>query len=102
MTHNRLSYGCVRVVAPLVFSLACSSPTDGHGAPVAEFSKICAALRCDFTDKSTDDGAMSTWEWSFGDAAIGTEQNPFYLYGEPGTYTVTLTVHDAAGASDTQ
>jgi PKD repeat protein len=102
MAHKRLSVGCFAAAAPLLFSLACSNPNDGNSSPVAKFSKVCAALRCDFTDQSTDDEAVSTWEWNFGDGATATDQNPFHVYGDPGTYNVALTVHDAAGAGDTQ
>lgn len=100
MAHNRLSYGCAPAAAAVLFSLACSSPSDGNRTPVAEFSTVCAALRCDFTDQSSDDESISTWDWSFGDGATATDQNPFHLYAEAGTFSVTLTVHDAQNVSD--
>jgi PKD repeat protein len=102
MAHNRLFYRCAPAAAAALFSLACSNPNDGNGAPVARFSAVCAALRCDFTDQSTDDESISTWDWSFGDGATATDKNPFHLYAAPGTYSVTLTVHDAQGASDAE
>lgn len=92
---------CAPVAAAvLTLSLACSNPGEGNGTPVAKFSSVCAALRCDFTDQSTDDGSISTWNWSFGDDATATDQSPFHLYAGPGTFTVTLTVQDADGNSD--
>ncbi len=75
----------------------------GNEAPSADFSVECTALSCAFTDESTDaDGAddIESREWDFGDDATSTEQNPTRVYAAPGTYTVTLTVTDAADESD--
>jgi PKD repeat protein len=55
-----------------------------------------------FTDQSTDpDGTIVSWSWDFGDGATSTEQNPTHQYLNAGTYTVTLTVTDNGGATDT-
>ena len=57
-----------------------------------------------FTDRSIDPetgGGITGWYWSFGDGTTSTEQNPRHNYPGPGTYTVTLTVQDAAGDQDT-
>jgi|GEM_PF-2956434 len=67
-------------------------------APVANFSFTCPALRCDFQDQSTDDGEIVSRVWNFG-AAGSSLRNPFYKYGQPGTYPVTLTVTDNEGVS---
>ncbi|MBN1167917.1 MAG: PKD domain-containing protein [Methanospirillaceae archaeon] len=48
-----------------------------------------------FTDLST--GNPDSWEWSFGDSGTSTEQNPVHVYQTAGTFTVTLTVTNAAG-----
>jgi PKD repeat protein len=92
-----MSYAAV--VAAVLFSLACSNASD-NSTPVAKFSSVCAALRCDFTDQSTDDVSVTTWDWSFGDGASATEQNTFHLYASAGTYTVSLTAHDGDGHTD--
>jgi len=47
-----------------------------------------------FKDISTD--AVS-WEWSFGDGAKSTLQNPNHTYANEGTYTVTLKVLNKTG-----
>jgi len=52
-----------------------------------------------FTDTSTDDGAIESWAWNFGDTETSTEQNPTHTYSAQGTYTATLMVTDDQGAT---
>ena len=66
-------------------------------APTAKFSLKCAALRCVFTDASTDDTKVSGWTWTFGDQSTSNERNPVYNYAAAGSYSVTLTVADEEG-----
>ncbi|MGM0590072.1 MAG: PKD domain-containing protein [Halobacteriota archaeon] len=54
----------------------------------------------DATD-STDDGQIASYEWDFGDGTNGTGETTAHTYESSGTYTVTLTVTDAAGNVDT-
>lgn len=52
-----------------------------------------------FTDKSTDDGQITSREWDFGDGgAKSTEANPKRKYTQAGTFKVKLTVRDNDGA----
>jgi len=74
-------------------------------SPVADFSTDtlsgCAPLEVCFTDLST--GEPTSWYWEFGDGGTSTEQNPCYTYGQPGCYTVTLTVaNDCTSGSETK
>jgi PKD repeat protein len=74
----------------------------GNTRPVAAFSSSCTDLACTFADQSTDaEGPITTWGWTFGDGAASTQQNPVHGYAAGGTYTVALTVTDAAGAQHT-
>ncbi len=69
-------------------------------APVASFSSDCTDLSCDFTDGSTDDTAVVSYDWDFGDGNTSTNQNPTHVYATAGTYNVTLTVADGEGLTD--
>jgi PKD repeat protein len=54
-----------------------------------------------FTDRST--GNPVSWEWDFGDGSPhSSAQNPSHIYILPGTYTVTLTVRNSAGATSSK
>jgi len=50
---------------------------------------------------SSDNVGITSYEWNFGDGATATGATATYTYASPGTYTVTLTVRDAAGNTDT-
>jgi PKD repeat protein len=69
--------------------------------PVARFTPSCTDLGCTFdSGGSTDDVAITTRAWSFGDgAAAGNVVAPAHSYASAGTYTVTLTVYDGGGLS---
>jgi PKD repeat protein len=56
-------------------------------------------LTVNFTDTST--GPIAAWQWDFdGDNVIdSTLQNPSWIYGAPGTYTVSLTIVNACRTS---
>jgi PKD repeat protein len=58
-----------------------------------------APLALRFLDYST--GAVG-WSWDFGDGTTSAEHAPYHLYEEPGRYTVSLTVTDAAGRTATE
>jgi PKD repeat protein len=68
--------------------LACPLPT-------AAFSSNASNLDVAFTDWST--GGVTSWEWSFGDSATSTAQNPVHSYAAAGNYLVHLRTYNACG-----
>lgn len=73
-----------------------------NAAPAASFTTSCTALSCSFDGSgSTDpDGIVVAHDWSFGDGTSATGPTPSKSYSAAGTYLVTLTVTDNAGASN--
>ncbi|HWN41619.1 MAG TPA: PKD domain-containing protein [Thermoanaerobaculia bacterium] len=76
-------------------------PIVGPSAPpVAEFTFQVSGLSVLFADAST--GNPTSWQWDFGDGeSVGGRTSTQHTYPQAGTYTVTLTVAAANGASST-
>jgi hypothetical protein len=71
-------------------------------APVAQFSATPTAgpapLAVTFTNLST--GSPTSYSWTFGDGGTATTSSPSHTYALAGSYTVSLTVTNAAGSDD--
>ena len=79
------------------------SGTSGNVAPVANFSASTSGLTVNFTDSSTDsDGTIASRSWNFGDGTTSTATSPSKTYGAAGTYSVSLTVTDNGGLTNTR
>ncbi len=75
----------------------------GNRAPVANFNSSTSGLTVTFTDTSTDtDGSIASRAWNFGDGTTSTSANPSKTYATAGTYTVSLTVTDNGGLTNTK
>jgi gliding motility-associated-like protein len=61
-------------------------------------TSVCEGLTTTFTDVSTSSsGAITTWNWDFGDNTTGNTQNPTHQYTAAGTYPVLLTASTSTG-----
>jgi len=77
--------------------------TPPAGNPVADFADTVNGLTASFTNSSTDTGGtISSYAWNFGDSSASTTANPSHTYATAGVYTVTLTVTDSTGATNTK
>lgn len=70
----------------------------------ADFSfeyDTCIAGPVIFSDSSySGSGQLTNWDWRFGDGQGSDLMNPLHIYGEPGTFPVTLEVTDINGCQD--
>jgi VCBS repeat-containing protein len=75
-------------------------PTAAFTAP----TNCVAGQPCQFTDESTDNGSIASRQWTFQDGAPATsnEATPSVTFASEGSKTVTLTVTDNEGASDSE
>lgn len=89
----------VQVVGSITALVPAGSPL----LPIADFNDNPffgdTPLTVSFIDRSH--GNPTSWEWDFQDDGLidSTEQNPLFTYDTPGTYSVKLTVSNAAGSN---
>lgn len=69
--------------------------------PVASFTAsanaICTGETVTFTDASANN--PTAWGWDFGDGSSASVANPTHVFGNAGTYVVSLTASNAAGSA---
>jgi PKD repeat protein len=91
------------VIGTLMLASGCSdgagTPPPDNAAPVANFEVPACVIDvpCEFASTSTDDAEVTRWSWDFNgdntpDASTATAS---FEYTAAGTYTISLTVHDA-------
>jgi len=90
----------VKYVAEITILSDDPVPVAPTAAFTADVTSGTAPLTVRFTDQST--GAPTAWAWDFdNDGVVDSElRNTVYVYDTAGTYTVTLTVTNAAGNDD--
>jgi len=77
------------------------TPPPADQVPIASFTASCRKQPCTFNGTgSSDDNGIVSFTWSFGDGSpviTGPTATVSHGYQSKGSYTVTLTVIDAAG-----
>ena len=85
-------------------SVSCVQDLSCTDAPQALFHissrEVCFGEEISFFDNSLKN--PTSWLWDFGDGTTSTEQNPVHAYTSSGNYTVSLTVKNSNGSSDTR
>lgn len=88
------SFGCKDTITHTVYV----SPI-----PLADFTSpdVCFGTASTFTDLSSGFvTTVSNWNYSFGDGNSSTLQNPGHTYANPGSYNVSLQIHNQYGCTD--
>lgn len=75
------------------------APVANAGGPYA--GTIAAPLTFDGSNSTDTDGNIVSWDWSFGDGGTAAGASVTHAYTSAGTFTVTLTVTDNGGLTDT-
>lgn len=78
------------------------TPPTENQPPVADFTFTTSGLTASFNASSSSDpdGSIVNYAWNFGDGTSGSGITTSRTYANGGTYTVTLTVTDNAGATN--
>lgn len=90
-TDTEVKTGCIKV--------ADTEPTARFSASLRSGAE---PLTVSFMDLSTSHDGVASWSWSFGDGSTSTERNPKHTFSRDGNYTVSLTVMEADGDSDSE
>jgi len=102
--YNRVSWWSEVLSTP--GSTTIDIRTDDSTGPTADFSALPLAgdepLRVAFTDFSTSYDRIESWLWSFGDGGTSVSRSPTHTYAGDGLYTVSLTVTEADGDTNTE
>ncbi|MBK3517967.1 LamG-like jellyroll fold domain-containing protein [Carboxylicivirga marina] len=106
---KNLTYKLAKLTIGLCLSLALincseSDEEDFGPVPVADFeaSEVSVIEKNEivFTDLSSNEPNLWTWQFAGGSPTYSNEQNPTVRYDYPGIYSVTLTVRNAAGGDE--
>jgi PKD repeat protein len=94
-----LPNGSVIALKRFIFSSSAASGVSGVSISSSQPTPY-AGQSISFTGVAYDANNLSmTYQWNFGDGTTGSGANVTHTYSAAGTYTVSLTVQDSAGAS---
>ena len=80
-----------------------TQPAWVHTPPIAQFgaNDNCLGQLTNFTDQSVaNDGAIASWNWSFGDNSSSTLSAPDHMYLSTGNFSVALAITTVYGCND--
>lgn len=108
-THIYTVTGTYSVTLAVTSSNGCTTSTtqavNVNPRPNADFAMSGNPIFADeylgLTDQSTPLGTITNWQWEFGDSTSSTSQNPSHLYDNKGVFTITLSIIDVNGCTDT-
>lgn len=60
----------------------------------------CLPVNVQFTDLSSSDDTIVSWQWDFDNGRFSSAQNPQHVFGVAGSYDVKLTITTARGCID--
>ncbi|MFO8128859.1 MAG: PKD domain-containing protein [Bacteroidales bacterium] len=112
-THVYNTYGSYQVTLTVTDTMGCDNSVmhtvDISAPPTAVFNyeASCTGIPTQFTDYSyvVTGGNITAWSWDFGDPSSGASnqsgaQHPTHVYGQVGSYQVTLVVTGESGCVD--
>lgn len=111
VSHSYQNYGEYTVSVSVTDNDGCSSQrvdsayiqvleTKPYG--VSDIQKGCAPLSVSFWDTSFTTSPIINWTWDFGDGSpTSNSPTPTHIYLDTGQYTVTLTIINQEGCSET-
>jgi len=82
-----------------------STPPAPNQPPVADAggpytATVGVSVMLDGRGSTDPDGTLVAYAWDFGNGTSGSGVRPSVIYGSPGVFTVTLTITDDAGDTD--
>jgi gliding motility-associated-like protein len=89
--------GCqVPITGPDTIKVKGAVANFGFETPV-----LCDKGLVSFSDSTTSNDGIASYDWDFGDGQTSTQQNPVHLYSAPGFYYPRLVVTTLSGCKDT-
>lgn len=111
VNHAYQDYGAYTVGVSVTDNVGCSSQIIDSAYihvlktmaySVANIQKGCAPLSISFWDTSFTTSPITQWTWDFGDGSpLSNEPTPTHIYQDTGQYTVTLTITNQEGCTET-